>query len=177
MKDGRSVDTTMSFTALDGLVMGTRSGNLDPGVILYLEQQHGMSAKAVEHLLYNESGLLGVSGFSSDMRVLLASSDSRAREAIALFVFRIAREIGAMAASLDGVDGIVFTAGIGENSSEVRSMIAARLGWLGAVLDQTANAQGASLISKPESHIKLYIIPTSEETMIARHTLDIVRPA
>jgi acetate kinase len=111
------------------------------------------------------------------MRVLLASSDSRAREAIALFVFRIAREIGAMAASLDGVDGIVFTAGIGEHSSEIRSMIAARLGWLGAVLDQTANVHGTSLISKPESRIKLYIIPTSEETMIARHTLDIVRPA
>lgn len=177
MMNGGSVDTTMGFTALDGLVMGTRSGNLDPGVILYLEQQHGMTAEAVEHLLYNESGLLGVSGISSDMRALLASSDSHAREAIELFVFRIAREIGALTASLGGVDGIVFTAGIGEHSPEIRAMVARRLGWLGAELDETANARGTLLISMPESRVKLYVLPTSEETMIARHTLDIVRPA
>jgi acetate kinase len=177
MRDGCSVDTTMSFTALDGLVMGTRGGNLDPGVVLYLEQQHGMTAEAVEHLLYNESGLLGVSGISSDMRALLASSDGRAREAIELFVFRIAREIGAMIASLGGVDGIVFTAGIGEHSPEIRTMVSRRLGWLGAMLDETANGRGALRISTPESRVALYVVPTSEETMIAQHTLDIVRPA
>ena len=177
MMNGGSVDTTMGFTALDGLVMGTRSGNLDPGVIRYLEQQHGMTAEAVEHLLYNESGLLGVSGISSDMRALLASSDSHAREAIELFVFRIAREIGALTASLGGVDGIVFTAGIGEHSPGIRAMVARRLGWLGVELDETANARGTLLISMPESRVKLYVVPTSEETMIARHTLDIVRPA
>lgn len=177
MRNGRSVDTTMGFTALDGLVMGTRSGNLDPGVILYLEQQHGMTAEAVEKLLYNESGLLGVSGISSDMRALLASPESRARDAIDLFVFRIVREIGGLAASLGGLDALVFTAGIGEHAPEIRALVASRLGWLGAVLDEPANARGDLLISKPEGRMGLYVVPTSEETMIARHTLDAVRPA
>jgi acetate kinase len=177
MRNGRSVDTTMGFTALDGLVMGTRSGNLDPGVILYLEQQHGMTAEAVEKLLYNESGLLGVSGISSDMRTLLASPESRARDAIDLFVFRIVREIGGLAASLGGLDALVFTAGIGEHAPEIRALVASRLGWLGAVLDEPANARGDLLISKPEGRMGLYVVPTSEETMIARHTLDAVRPA
>lgn len=177
MLDGRSMDTTMGFTALDGLVMGTRSGNLDPGVILYLEQQHGMTAEAVEKLLYNESGLLGISGISSDMRALLASTDSRARDAIDLFVFRIVREVGSLAASLGGLDGVVFTAGIGEHAPEIRAKVASRLGWLGAILDEPANARGDLLISKPESRVGLYVVPTSEETMIARHTLDTVRPA
>jgi acetate kinase len=177
MQDGRSVDTTMGFTALDGLVMGTRCGNLDPGVILYLEQQCGMTAQAVGDILYNQSGLLGVSGISGDMRALLASRESHAREAIELFVFRIAREIGAMIASLNGIDGIVFTAGIGEHAPEIRAMVAARLGWLGAVLDEPANSRGDFLISKPESRVALHVIATSEETMIARHTLDIIHPA
>lgn len=177
MRDGRSVDTTMGFTALDGLVMGTRSGNLDPGVVLYLEQQHGITAEDVETLLYSQSGLLGVSGISSDMRALLASADPRAREAIELFVFRIAREIGALAASMGGLDGIVFTAGIGEHAPEIRSLVAARLGWLGATMDDAANRRGDLLISTPESRIALYVVPTNEEAMIARHTLDIIRPA
>lgn len=176
MQGGRSVDTTMGFTALDGLVMGTRSGSLDPGVILYLEQQHGMDAEAVEKLLYNQSGLLGVSGISSDMRTLLASTESRARDAIELFVFRIAREIGALTASLNGVDGLVFTAGIGEHAPEIRAAVVSRLGWLGAVLDEAANTRGDLLISRPESQIALYALPTNEEAMIARHTLDTIRP-
>lgn len=176
MADGRSMDTTMGFTALDGLVMGTRCGNLDPGVILYLEQQHGMSPEMVERLLYNESGLLGVSGYSSDMRTLLASRDTNAAEAVALFVFRIAREIGAMAGSLGGLDSLVFTAGIGEHAPEIRAMVANRLQWLGAVLDDEANRKNDLLISDPESRIRIYVVPTSEETMIAQHTLDVVRP-
>jgi acetate kinase len=171
------MDTTMGFTALDGLVMGTRCGALDPGVILYLEQQHGMTAEAVEALLYNESGLLGVSGCASDMRTLLASDDPRAQEAVELFVFRIAREIGALTASLDGLDGLIFTAGIGEHAPQIRAMVCARLGWLGAVLDEKANARDGFAISRPESRLAIHIIPTSEETMIARHTLDTIRPA
>jgi acetate kinase len=177
MQDGHSIDTTMGFTALDGLVMGTRCGALDPGVILYLEQQHGMTAEAVETLLYNESGLLGVSGCASDMRTLLASDDPRAREAVVLFVFRIAREIGALTASLNGLDGLIFTAGIGEHAPQIRAMVCARLGWLGAVLDEEANARDDFAISRPESRIAIHVIPTSEETMIARHTLDMIRPA
>jgi acetate kinase len=177
MQDGHSIDTTMGFTALDGLVMGTRCGALDPGVILYLEQQHGMTAEAVETLLYNESGLLGVSGCASDMRTLLASDDPRARDAVDLFVFRIAREIGALTASLNGLDGLVFTAGIGEHAPQIRAMVCARLGWLGAVLDEEANARDGFAISRPESRIAIHVIPTSEETMIARHTLDTIRPA
>jgi acetate kinase len=177
MQDGHSIDTTMGFTALDGLVMGTRCGALDPGVILYLEQQHGMTAEAVETLLYNESGLLGVSGCASDMRTLLASDDPRARDAVDLFVFRIAREIGALTASLNGLDGLIFTAGIGEHAPQIRAMVCARLGWLGAVLDEEANAREGFAISRPESRIAIHVIPTSEETMIARHTLDMIRPA
>jgi acetate kinase len=173
MHDGRSVDTTMGFTALDGLVMGTRCGNLDPGVILYLEQQRGMSAKQVEHMLYHDSGLLGVSGgIASDMRELLASDDPRAREAVELFAFRTAREIGALTGSMGGLDGIVFTAGIGEHAAMVREMVCARLGWLGVKLDAAANARDAGVISAFDSRIELRVIPTDEEAMIARHTLD-----
>lgn len=176
MRDGRSIDTTMGFTALDGLVMGTRSGSLDPGVILYLEQQHGMTAEDVEALLYNESGLLGVSGISSDMRTLLASAQMHAREAVELFVFRIVRDIGALTASLEGLDGLVFTAGIGEHAPEIRAAVVSRLRWLGAVLDEAANVRGDLLISKPESRVALYAVSTNEEAMIARHTLDTIRP-
>ncbi len=174
MRDGRSLDTTMGFTALDGLMMGTRCGNIDPGVILYLEQERGLTAKQVEDILYRRSGLLGVSGFASDMRTLLASADPRAREAIDLFVYRIAREIGALTSSLDGLDGLVFTAGIGEHAPEIRAGVCARLGWLGAALDEEANARGAMRISRPKSRIEILVIPTDEEAMIARHTLEAI---
>jgi acetate kinase len=139
MHNGRSIDTTMSFTALDGLVMGTRCGALDPGVVLYMLQQRGLSPAAVEDLLYRRSGLLGVSGLSSDMRELLASTDIRAREAIELFVFRIATQSAALAASLEGLDGFVFTAGIGERAAPIRAMVGERLGWLGFAIDPAAN--------------------------------------
>lgn len=175
MLDGRSVDTTMGFTALDGLVMGTRSGSLDPGVILYLQRERGLTVKQVETLLYDQSGLLGVSGgIASDMRTLLASDDPRAREAIELFVYRIAREAGALASSLGGLDGLVFTAGIGERAPEIREAVCARLGWLGIAIDTKANRRDAPLISTPGSGVAVHVIPTDEEAMIVRHTLDIV---
>lgn len=176
MQAGRSIDTTMGFTALDGLVMGTRCGTIDPGVILYLFQQKGMTAEAVEHLLYDQSGLLGVSGVSSDMRALLESDDRRAEEAIELFVYRIAREVGALAASLGGLDGFVFTAGIGENAPEVRSRVCARLGWLGVQIDEAANRRGDPLISTPASHVAVRVVPTDEERMIALHTAQLLQP-
>jgi acetate kinase len=175
MQAGCSIDTTMGFTALDGLVMGTRCGNLDPGVILYMEEEHGLTAKQVEALLYQKSGLLGVSGgVASDMRMLLASADPHAKEAIELFVFRIAREIGALTSCLGGLDGIVFTAGIGEHAPEIRAMVCARLGWLGITLDQKANCENGGIISTPQSRVTVRVIPTDEEAMIARHTLDTI---
>lgn len=178
MRDGRSVDTTMGFTVLDGLVMGTRCGALDPGVILYLEQQRGLSPQAVENLLYRHSGLLGVSGgISSDMRTLLASKDVRAKEAIELFVFRIAREIGALATSLEGLDGLVFTAGIGANAPEIRARTCDRLAWLGLQLDANANAYNTPLISTAESKVEIRVIQTDEEIMIARHVLEVLQSA
>lgn len=167
----RSVDTTMGFSALDGLVMGTRCGALDPGVVLYLQKEHGMSAAEIEDLLYRRSGLLGVSGgVASDMRTLLASKDSRAKEAVELFVFRVAREIGALAASLGGVDGLVFTAGIGEHAPAIRAAVCERLHWLGARIDAAANAENAGSIASGDSRMELRVIPTDEEEMIARHT-------
>ncbi|MGD9615286.1 MAG: acetate/propionate family kinase [Alphaproteobacteria bacterium] len=176
MRDGCSIDTTMSFTALDGLVMGTRSGALDPGVVLYMLRQRGLSPDEVEDILYRRSGLLGVSGVSGDMRALLASPDSRAREAIELFVFRIAQQTAALAASLGGIDGFVFTAGIGERAASIRAMVAERLGWLGIEIDPVANeaANGfhADRISTAQSRVELRVIATDEEAMIARHTLD-----
>lgn len=175
LKNGRSIDTSMGFSALDGLVMGTRPGDIDPGVLLYLQQRHGMDVKTLEKLLYNESGLKGVSGISGDMRTLLASQDSNAREAVALFVFRLAREIGALTASLGGLDGLVFTAGIGEHAPEIRAMTVEKLSWLGARLDTAANARNDCLISSGDSHLGLHVIPTDEEVMIARHTLDVIR--
>jgi acetate kinase len=176
MHDGRSIDTTMGFTALDGLVMGTRCGDLDPGAVLYLLQEHGLSASAVEHMLYNESGLLGVSGISNDMRTLLSSSDPRAYEAIDLFVFRIAREIGALTSSLGGLDGLVFSAGIGEHSAPIRAAVCARLLWLGIECDGDANTRNASLVSAPSSRVQVRVIPTDEEAMIATHTMDVLYP-
>jgi len=168
---GQSVDTTMSFTALDGLPMGTRCGALDPGVILYLLQAHGMPASAVEHLLYSQSGLLGVSGVSSDMRALIASDDPHAREAVELFAFRIARETGALAMTLGGLDGVVFTAGIGEHVATVRRQVCERLAWMGAAIDGAANERGDPRISTAGSRVAVWVIPTDEELMIARHTL------
>ncbi len=175
MQAGRSVDTTMGFTALDGLVMGTRCGNLDPGVILYLERERGLTTTQITDLLYRRSGLLGVSGgISSDMRTLLASGDARANDAIELFVFRMVREIGALASSLGGLDGIVFTAGIGEHAPKIRAMVCARLAWLGVQLDPDANSSNSALVSTPHSHIEVRVVPTDEEAMIARHTLDMI---
>lgn len=168
---GRGVDTTMGFTALDGLVMGTRCGSIDPGVLLYLEQQRGMSAADVYDLLYRRSGLLGMSGVASDMRTLLASEEPRAREAVELFVHRIAGKIGEMAASLGGLDGLVFTAGIGERSADIREMVCAKLGWLGAEIDPVANERHGPVIARPGSRIDIRVVPTDEELMIARHTL------
>jgi acetate kinase len=178
MRDGRSQDTTMGLTALDGLVMGTRCGTLDAGVVLYMLQQKRLDAHAVEHVLYERSGLLGVSGLSSDMQVLLASSDKRAREAVELFAFRIGQETAAMAASLGGLDGFVFTGGIGEHAAEVRAMVGERLHWLGVELDAAANIGinkgSAGRISTSGSRVDVYVIPTDEEATIARHTQDVV---
>ncbi len=175
MRAGQSVDTTMGFTPLDGLVMGTRCGSLDPGVILFLEQERGMMASQVEDMLYHRSGLLGVSGgVASDMPTLLASEDAYAVQAVELFVYRIARDVGALTSSLGGLDGIVFTAGIGENASSVREAICARLAWLGVELDAQANVSHAPLISSLRSKVAVRVIPTDEETVIARHTMKVL---
>lgn len=172
IREGRSVDTTMGFTTLDGLLMGTRPGTLDPGAVTYLMREHAMSAAEIEDVLYHCSGLVGVSGISSDMRKLLASGDSHAREAVDLFIFRAAREIGALTASLGGLDGLVFTAGIGEHSPEIRARICAHCAWLGIILDQRANGAAGPRISAQASRIHVYVIPTDEERMIAEHTVE-----
>jgi acetate kinase len=168
---GRSMDSTMGFTAVDGLPMGTRTGQLDPGVVLYLIQNQGFAPTDVERFLYHEGGLKGLSGVSNDMRDLEASDASGARLAIDYFVYRVVRETGALAAAMGGIDGLVFTAGIGEHSASVRAAVVARLGWLGAELDQAANAAGGPKISTPASKLRVLVIPTDEELMIARHTL------
>ena len=175
--DGRSMDSTMGFTALDGLPMGTRPGQLDPGVVLYLFAQRGMTPLEVSDLLYRESGLKGLSGISNDMRDLLESPEPRAAFAIEHFVHRCALNAGMLAAALGGLDAFVFTAGVGENSPPIRARIAERLGWLGAELDEAANQAGATRISGEGSRIALHVIPTDEELMIARHTLALVSPA
>jgi acetate kinase len=174
MQGGRSVASSMGFTALDGLPMGTRCGSVDAGVLLYLMDQRGMDARAIEKMLYQQSGLLGLSGLSSDMRVLLASDAPRAKLAVDVFVYRIQREIGSLAAALGGLDALVFTAGIGENSAEVRRRVAAGLGWLGVALDDPANQAGGPAISSAGSRCAVWVIPTDEELMIARHTLDVL---
>jgi acetate kinase len=166
---GRSVDSTMGFTALDGLPMGTRCGTIDPGVLIYLMRK-GMDAGAIEKLLYNKSGLLGVSGISNDMRALLDSGDPHAQEAVELFCFRIAKETGALAASMGGVDAVVFTAGIGERSAPVRARVGDKLAWMGVEIDASANEANAAKISSPGSRLPVYVIPTDEEGMIALHT-------
>jgi acetate kinase len=170
MSGGKSVATTMGFTAVDGLPMGTRSDNLDPGVVHYLMEELHMDARAIESLLYMESGLLGVSGVSSDMRALLESSDPRAKFAIELFVYRIGRELGSLAAALGGLDAIVFTAGIGEHAVAVRVAVCQQAAWLGVDLDIQANAAGRPRISTVSSRVAVWVIPTNEELMIARHT-------
>jgi len=166
---GRSVDSTMGFTALDGLPMGTRCGTIDPGVLIYLMRK-GMNAGAIETMLYNKSGLLGVSGISNDMRALLDSSDPHAQEAVELFCFRIAKETGALSASMGGVDALVFTAGIGERSAPVRARVGDKLAWMGVDIDAAANEANATKISTPGSRLPVYVIPTDEERMIALHT-------
>jgi acetate kinase len=171
LSGGCSVESTMGFTALDGLPMGTRPGQIDPGVILYLIQQKNMSGAAVQDFLYRECGLNGLSGISNDVRELQSSTDPRAAFALDYFCYRVALHAGMLAAALGGLDAFVFTAGIGENSAAIRAGIAARLAWLGAVLDEKANATQASRISTPDSRVTLYVIPTDEELMIARHTL------
>ena len=171
MRGGKSVDTTMGFTTLDGLVMGTRCGTLDAGLVLHLIAREGMSAEAVETLLYQQSGLLGVSGLSSDMRALHASDGEAARQAVTLFVARAAREIAALCTSMGGIDALVFTAGIGENDPVIRSLICERLGFLGLTLDPAANAANARTISAGDSRIAIMVVPTDEERMIALDTV------
>jgi acetate kinase len=177
LASAKSVASTMGFTAVDGLPMGTRCGTIDPGVILYLMDQRGMDARAIEKLIYNQSGLLGVSGISSDMRTLLASDDPRAKIAIDLYIYRIRRELGSLAAALGGLDAIVFTAGIGENSPEIRARVLSDAQWLGVEIDRRANADGGPRISAAGSRVAAWAIPTNEELMIARHTQRLLQAA
>jgi len=169
IQGGRSVASTMGFTAVDGLPMGTRCGNLDPGVVLYLMDELKMDTRAIEKLIYQESGLLGVSGVSSDMRTLLGSADPKAQIAVDLFVYRIGRELGSLASALGGLDALVFTAGIGENSAELRERICHDASWLGLDFDAEANRAGTQRISRAGSRVGAFVVPTNEELMIARH--------
>jgi acetate kinase len=173
IRDGRSIDSTMGFTALDGLPMGTRPGQLDAGVILHLLTHNGMTADAIQHLLYHDCGLKGLSGISNDVRDLLASDDPRAGLALDYFVYRAGLALGSLAAALEGLDAVIFTAGIGENAPAIRARICQKARWLGIELDESANAQGEILISAGASRVKVYVIPTDEERMIALHTLAI----
>ena len=170
IEDGRSIATTMGFTPVDGLMMGTRTGVLDPGVILFLLQHEGMDAAAIETLIYERSGLIGVSGESSDMSNLLASSSPAAREAVDLFTYRIRRELGSLAAALGGLDALVFTGGIGEHAAEIRARVCGDAHWLGVRLDEPANAGGGPCISVPGSPVSAWVVPTDENLMVARHT-------
>jgi acetate kinase len=169
--DGRSMASTMGFTALDGLPMGTRCGQLDPGVLLYLMTEKKMSAEAITDLLYKNSGLKGMSGISQDMRELEASDSPSAKEAIDYFVARIRRELAGLAATVDGIEGIVFTGGIGENSWRVREAVLAGMGWMGAELDSEANRASTQIISSRSSRTIVFVIKTDEERMIAEHTV------
>jgi acetate kinase len=171
LSGGRSVETTMGFTALDGLPMGTRPGQIDPGVVLYLQQEKGMSAATVQDFLYKECGLRGLSGISNDVRELEVSSDPRAAFALDYFCYRVGLQTGSLAAALGGINGFVFTGGIGENSPRMRASIAERLAWLDGHLDPEANVAGRSLISRRGSRVAIYRMPTNEELMIARHTV------
>ncbi|MEZ0306877.1 MAG: acetate/propionate family kinase [Ramlibacter sp.] len=173
MVNGRSMASTMGFTAVDGLPMGTRCGNLDPGVILYLMDELGMDARAIEDLVYKKSGLLGVSGISSDMRTLLASDAPRARQAVELYTYRLGRELGSLAAAAGGLDSIVFTGGIGQHAPAIRESLCRAAAWLGVELDVAANQTDGPRISTPASKVSVWAIPTDEELVIARHTLRI----
>jgi acetate kinase len=175
IKDGKSVESTMGFTALDGLPMGTRPGQLDAGIVLYLLTEKRMSAKEIERLFYYDSGLKGLSGISNDVRDLLTSSDPRAKFALDYFVYRVSLFTGMLAAAMCGIDGFVFTAGVGENAPKIRDAVAKRLAWIGLELDPAANAKGEGRISAPNSRVACYVIPTDEELMIARHTLGVLR--
>ena len=175
MRDGRSLDSSMGFTALDGLPMGTRPGQIDPGIPLYLLTEKGMTVAEIEHLLYHDCGLLGLSGISSDMRDLEQSDDLRARFAVQFFAYRIAREIAALTAVLGGLDAVVFTAGIGENSARVRKAVCDRLKYFGITLDAAANMQNALRISLPGASPAVYVIPTDEELMIAKHAIELMK--
>ena len=170
LKEGKSVDSTLGFTALDGLCMGTRPGALDPGVVLYLFQNLGLTPKEVETILYKQSGLMGISGISNDMRDLLSRREGEAQLAVDYFIYRAAKEIGSLAAVLGGIDGLVFTAGIGENSPEIRLRICQASTWLGVELDVQANANGGPRISTRGSKVAVWVVPTNEELMIAQHT-------
>lgn len=173
LDQGRSVATTMGFSALDGPPMSTRSGSLDPGVVLHLMQAKGMSAEAIADLLYNRSGLLGLSGISGDMQTLLASATAEAREALDVYVYRIAREVGSLAASLGGLDTMVFTAGVGEHAAPIRRAIVEQSSWLGARLDEAANLAGGRCISSPDSAVRILVVPTNEQLVIARGVLQL----
>jgi acetate kinase len=177
LSGGRSVESTMGFTALDGLPMGTRPGQLDPGVVLYLIDEKKMSTAEVQRLLYHGCGLRGLSGVSNDVRELDASRDPKARLALDYFVYRVSLHVGMLVAALGGLDAFVFTAGIGENSPIMRARIADKLAWLGGELDSAANAQNASIISSPDSRFPIYVVPTDEELMIAKHTLAVMAEA
>ena len=174
MRDGQSVASTMGFTAVEGLPMGTRTGSLDPGVLLYLIERHGMGAKDLTNLLYKQSGLLGLSGVSNDMRELLASPDPNAKLAVDYFCYRIARELGSLAAALGGLDALVFTGGIGEHAAAVRERVCARSAWLGIGLDAAANAADGRRIDRSGSGVAVWVLPTNEELVIARHTRRLV---
>jgi len=176
IKEGRSVASTMGFTAVDGLMMGTRCGTLDPGVLVHLIDHYGLGARELEDFIYRKSGLLGVSGISSDMRALRASSEPAAKQAIDLFVYRIVREIGSLTAALGGLDAVVFTGGIGENDAATRAEVGSGCAWLGLLLDESANRQAATRISLQESPVAVFVIPTNEELEIAMRTFEITQP-
>jgi acetate kinase len=175
VREGKSQATTMGFSTLDGLVMGTRPGALDPGLILYLIEQKGMDAKALTKLLYKESGLLGVSGISQDMRALLASGVPEAKEAVELFCYRIARELGSLAAAAGGLDALVFTGGIGEHSAAIRERVCALSAWLGVDINPAANADDQTRIDREGSRVAVAVVPTDEEGMIARYTAEVLK--
>ncbi len=174
MRNGRSVATTMGFSALEGLPMGTRCSELDPGAVLYLLEQEGMTPAAVQDLLYRRSGMLGLSGVSSDFRELLSSQDPRARFAIEVFVYRVARGVGSLAAALGGLDGLVFTAGVGENAAPIRAAVCRACAWLGVQVDEAANTAHGPRITRSDSPVAAYVIPTDENLMIARHTRAVI---